>query len=256
MIRLGRLLSLVTVLLGVLAGLSTPQTGSCLHCRATVMPLYEALGDGDVVKGFEQTHAMSFEETNQKLEELGHHNPLGCVDCHDPDSMSLRVTRPAFIQSMPALAGGDGAVPHLPSVQRWLEERAEPGQGQKIRVLQAPRGAGKETAGLPSALAHEDLHHPTLVLARGLSRLQLQLFGQRGHASDHRIDRRGLEREHDLLRPCPLSHLDGLRRDFERIDVGGSALANVEHGGPQHAVSARPVERDEDGVRARAQGPI
>ena len=32
-----------------------PQSGSCLHCHAAVMPLYRKLGDGDAMKGFEQT---------------------------------------------------------------------------------------------------------------------------------------------------------------------------------------------------------
>lgn len=98
-----------------------PQTGSCLHCHATVMPLYESLGNGDVVAGFEQTYAMSYQEAHDELAELGHANPLGCVDCHDPDTMGLRVTRPAFVQAVQMLAEGEADVPHLPSIQRWRE---------------------------------------------------------------------------------------------------------------------------------------
>jgi nitrite reductase (cytochrome c-552) len=41
--------------------------------------------------------------------------------------MSIRVTRPAFIQAIQALAEGDGAVPHLRSIERWREgSRNEP----------------------------------------------------------------------------------------------------------------------------------
>jgi nitrite reductase (cytochrome c-552) len=70
---------------------------------------------------------MSYAETNAKLRELGHDDPVSCVDCHDPDTMGLRVTRPGFIQGIQALAAGDGAVPHLPSIQRWREgSRNEP----------------------------------------------------------------------------------------------------------------------------------
>ena len=106
---------------------TVPQTGSCLHCHASVMPLYRELGDGDAIKGFEKTYAMSYQDTNAKLRELGHDHPVSCVDCHDPETMRLRVTRPAFIQGIQALAGGDGAVPHLPSIQRWREgSRNEP----------------------------------------------------------------------------------------------------------------------------------
>jgi nitrite reductase (cytochrome c-552) len=35
--------------------LTKPQTGSCLHCHASVMPLYRKLGDGDVHKGLEKS---------------------------------------------------------------------------------------------------------------------------------------------------------------------------------------------------------
>jgi len=98
-----------------------PQTGSCIHCHASVMPLYRELGDGDAVAGFEKTYAMSYQETNAMLHELGHGHPVSCVDCHDPGSMAIRVTRPGFIQGIRALAEGDAPVPHLPSIQRWRE---------------------------------------------------------------------------------------------------------------------------------------
>ncbi len=100
---------------------TVPQTGSCIHCHASVLPLYRDLGDGDVVKGFEKTYAMSYQETNARLHELGHGHPVSCVDCHEPASMRIRVTRPAFVQGIQALAEGEGEVPHLPSVQRWRE---------------------------------------------------------------------------------------------------------------------------------------
>ena len=104
-----------------------PQTGSCLHCHASVMPLYRKLGDGDATAGFEKTWTMSYADTNAMLRETGGAHPVSCVDCHDPESMALRVTRPGFIQGIQALAASDGAVPHLPSVERWRAgDRATP----------------------------------------------------------------------------------------------------------------------------------
>ncbi len=101
--------------------LKVPQTGSCLHCHASVMPLYRELGGGDAMAGFRQTYAMSYEEANNKLHEMGHAHPVTCVDCHDPDTMALRVTRPGFILGVQALAEGDAPVPHIPSIERWRE---------------------------------------------------------------------------------------------------------------------------------------
>ena len=48
-------------------------------------------------------------------------HPVTCVDCHDPKTAQLRVTRPAFIIGIQALAKSDDNVPHLPSVERWRQ---------------------------------------------------------------------------------------------------------------------------------------
>jgi nitrite reductase (cytochrome c-552) len=99
--------------------LSKPQSGSCLHCHASVMPLYRKLGDGDAIAGFERTNAISYQELNAQLHELGNAHPVSCVDCHDPATMRIRVTRPGFLQGIAAYAAGDAPAPHLPSVERW-----------------------------------------------------------------------------------------------------------------------------------------
>ncbi|MBN2311952.1 MAG: ammonia-forming cytochrome c nitrite reductase subunit c552 [Candidatus Hydrogenedentes bacterium] len=99
--------------------LTKPQSGSCLHCHASVMPVYRALGDGDAMAGFEKTYTYSYQDLNKVLHDLGHAYPVSCVDCHDPEAMQIRVTRPAFIQGIRRLAESDAAVPHLPSIERW-----------------------------------------------------------------------------------------------------------------------------------------
>jgi len=43
------------------------------------------------------------------------------VDCHDPKTMQLRVTRPGFLNGIRALAESDAPVPALPSVRQWRE---------------------------------------------------------------------------------------------------------------------------------------
>ncbi len=50
---------------------------------------------------------------------MGAAHPVSCIDCHDPKSMAIRVTRPGFMLGIAALAEGDGAVPHLPSIEQW-----------------------------------------------------------------------------------------------------------------------------------------
>jgi len=98
---------------------SKPQTGSCLHCHASIMPLYRELGGGDAMKGFEESYKFSYKDLNAKLHESGHAHPVSCVDCHDPGSMKLRVTRPGFINGIQALAASQADASFLPSVERW-----------------------------------------------------------------------------------------------------------------------------------------
>jgi nitrite reductase (cytochrome c-552) len=99
--------------------LTKPQTGSCLHCHASVMPLYRELGNGDAVKGMKETYKYSYQDLHKKLKDSGHAHPVTCADCHDPKTMQLRVTRPGFMEGIKVLAASDAPVPHLPSVERW-----------------------------------------------------------------------------------------------------------------------------------------
>lgn len=52
---------------------------------------------------------------------LGEAHPVSCVDCHDPDTMQIRITRPGFIEGIAKLAKSDDPVPHLPSIQSWRD---------------------------------------------------------------------------------------------------------------------------------------
>jgi nitrite reductase (cytochrome c-552) len=57
----------------------------------------------------------------------GEAHPVSCIDCHNPDTMAIRVTRPGFVLGMAALAESDEPTPHIPSVEKWRRgDRAEP----------------------------------------------------------------------------------------------------------------------------------
>ena len=107
--------------------LTKPQSGSCLHCHASVMPLYRKLGNGDAKAGLDATHKLTYQETHAQLQAVGGAHPVSCVDCHEPQTMKLRVTRPGFIDGIQQLAASDAPVPHLPSVEQWRAgNRARP----------------------------------------------------------------------------------------------------------------------------------
>ncbi len=50
---------------------------------------------------------------------IGEAHPVSCIDCHDPETMAIRVTRPGFVLGIAALAESDEPTPHLPSIEKW-----------------------------------------------------------------------------------------------------------------------------------------
>ncbi|MCB1199602.1 MAG: ammonia-forming cytochrome c nitrite reductase subunit c552 [Leptospiraceae bacterium] len=79
------------------------QPGTCSNCHASVYPVYKKLGDGDIMKGFHKLNAMPYSEAKEHLK-----HPVACIDCHVPADMSLRVTRPAFIEGMKRFKASKG----------------------------------------------------------------------------------------------------------------------------------------------------
>jgi nitrite reductase (cytochrome c-552) len=52
-------------------------------------------------------------------------HPVSCIDCHNPQTMQVRVTRPGFKLGIAALAKSDDPVPHMPSISRWRQGQRE-----------------------------------------------------------------------------------------------------------------------------------
>lgn len=91
--------------------LQRPQPGACLHCHASVLPAYRHAGNGDVMAGFRKISAMTWTEARHFTDEDGRQlieHPVSCLDCHDPDTMRLRVTRPGFLVGIRAYKASQG----------------------------------------------------------------------------------------------------------------------------------------------------
>jgi nitrite reductase (cytochrome c-552) len=83
--------------------LATKQPGTCMHCHASVYVPYKKLGGGDLIKGFEAMNQMPYAEARKLVT-----HPVACIDCHDPQTMQLRVTRPGFIEGYRAFKASQG----------------------------------------------------------------------------------------------------------------------------------------------------
>jgi len=60
-------------------------------------------GNGDLIAGFERRNRMSSAEARRLVR-----HPVACIDCHAPDTMQLRITRPGFIEGIRALKASQG----------------------------------------------------------------------------------------------------------------------------------------------------
>lgn len=129
------------------------QPGACLHCHSSILeayrtqgiaagapgkasdPLFSETGKQQLMKGFGEVCKMPYADATALVK-----HPVACIDCHDPVTMSLRVTRPGMLEGMASLAAGKGPVPHLPSVERWREgDRAQPYDPNKFATRQEMR---------------------------------------------------------------------------------------------------------------------
>ena len=105
------------------------QPGACLNCHASVLPAFRAKGveagvpndephrQEAIMKGFELMNSVPYTQATKLVT-----HPVSCIDCHSPTTMQLRVTRPAFLIGIQALASSDSPVPFLPSVERWRSD--------------------------------------------------------------------------------------------------------------------------------------
>ncbi len=79
------------------------QPGTCINCHASAYVAYKQLGGGDIFKGFEALNKTPYFEARKLVT-----HPVACIDCHDSQTMQLRVTRPAFIEGIRALKASQG----------------------------------------------------------------------------------------------------------------------------------------------------
>jgi nitrite reductase (cytochrome c-552) len=94
------------------------QPGACLQCHAANLALYRFVGNGDVRKGFEQVSAMPYRQAREMKDDKGQplvQHPVACVDCHNPTTMAVRVTRPGFLAGMKALKATQGVADYDPN---------------------------------------------------------------------------------------------------------------------------------------------
>jgi len=93
------------------------QPGTCLHCHASIVDAYREAGGGDMWAGFEKINQLPYHEARGLVE-----HPIACLDCHDPKTMQLRVTRPGFLEGIRALKASEGVPDYDPNTMATRQE--------------------------------------------------------------------------------------------------------------------------------------
>ena len=81
----------------------TNQPGTCINCHASAYAAYKKLGNGDIFAGFRALNKIPYAEARKEVT-----HPVACIDCHDSQTMALRVTRPAFMEGIKAAKAAQG----------------------------------------------------------------------------------------------------------------------------------------------------
>ena len=101
------------------------QPGACMQCHASNLPLYRFVGKGDVQKGFEQVSGMPYQQAREMKDDKGQplvQHSVACLDCHDPKTMAVRVTRPGFIAGIKAFKAKQGVADYDPNRDATRQE--------------------------------------------------------------------------------------------------------------------------------------
>jgi nitrite reductase (cytochrome c-552) len=93
------------------------QPGTCLNCHASTYVAMKEMGGGDLFAGFAKLNQMTYGDARKNVK-----HPVACIDCHDPQSMQLRVTRPAFMEGIKALKASQGVADYDVNKQATTQE--------------------------------------------------------------------------------------------------------------------------------------
>ena len=77
----------------------TTMPGTCWTCKSPdVMRVMNEYGDGNIRKGAKKFYSKTWAELGKEIK-----HPIGCLDCHDPKTQDLRITRPAIIEGFSSM---------------------------------------------------------------------------------------------------------------------------------------------------------
>ena len=78
------------------------QPGACLNCHTSLPGALANIG-GDPAEAWATMNKTPYAEATKFAD-----HPVQCIDCHDPQTNALRITRPAFVEGIKEYKAGQG----------------------------------------------------------------------------------------------------------------------------------------------------
>ena len=79
------------------------QPGACLNCHTSLPEVLNQINPNDTMAAWADMNKMTYGQATSLSK-----GPVACIDCHDPETMDLRISRPAFINGIAALKASQG----------------------------------------------------------------------------------------------------------------------------------------------------
>ena len=93
------------------------QPGTCINCHASTVVAWKKAGDGDLHAGYKKLNPLPLKEIQEHFGQA-----ISCIDCHDSQTMALRITRPGFLEGIKALKAREGIADYDPNTMATRQE--------------------------------------------------------------------------------------------------------------------------------------
>ncbi len=93
------------------------QPGTCINCHASTYVPWKKAGDGDPHAGYKKLNPLPLNEIRDHFGQA-----ISCIDCHDSQTMALRITRPGFLEGIKALKAKEGIEDYDPNTMATRQE--------------------------------------------------------------------------------------------------------------------------------------
>ncbi len=93
------------------------QPGTCINCHASTYVPWKKVGNGDFIAGYKKLNPLPYKEIQKHFDQA-----ISCIDCHDAETMAVRITRPGFLEGIKKIKAAEGIENFDPNTMATRQE--------------------------------------------------------------------------------------------------------------------------------------